>query len=1221
MENPPIVFHKIKTVLFYSVATVIIIVALAVSGLRLILTTANLYQEEVEQLASSLLEQPVKIGRMDAKLSGLMPTLIFHDVQVHSEKNNIPLFSLSQIDVGLAYDELIFQQEIIPTQITIRGMDLHVTRTVEGKYKIKGFDLEGLNKENEGESNSMLEGWLLQEGEIGLEDSRLTWVDEQNKGLVWNFEDINFLFKKVNERYQLLLSSQLPSFLGNKIELSLDLTGDITVPSTWDVKGYIESKKFNLSPIKKYIENENFEVFGGISDFKLWLDWENKKLKQLSGDLKLNNFSYQLEKNKLVNLNFISGAFDSRRDDDNVWNVSVEKFNYKSDAKALKESKFSVAFKLENENISTFDIKANHLKLETLSKIVIDNHLSKPEHEEILSHLNLHGEISDFSISWNERKLKKINAEFSGFSVNSWGSIPKAAGLSGQVSYDNKEGRISLLSENAVIGFPELFREEFKLDQLSADINFTNTREGLFFDSKRLFIQNTEVEAVSSMKLWLPKDKSSPHIDLQTYVSKGDISKVSHFLPVTIMSKNLVEWLDNSLVKGRLNNATVVLNGKLKDFPFDNKEGAFSVDVDVSGFTLKYLNEWPEITNANITGVFTGQGLKIHLLSGETINNILHDSYAEIKSYLNADLNMNISATGSSHSGVQYLVNSPVLSKSAKPLNSMRFAGDVATEIKINVPLGDEVAKIKSLSYSGTAKFKNSSVFMVNDKIDITGGSGTLLFTEKGLSSKNLTANILDEKSTFDVSSSLKSKKIKIAIKGKMKPGVILKRFEIPGAKNISGKTIFNAKMTFPNYFRKNNYPTLTISSNLLGVKSSFPEFLYKKGKDRSRFDLKTRFLGKNKIQFSAALGKHGSAIIELDHSGENSYLKKGAVSFSERKAVLPRENILYIDGTINKITPSKWLDALDLKNKNDAPPFFVNPVVFNLDKVNIFTRKEDSNNKSKPTNPIILPVIDGIVKKLYFDKLFLGRLDFKTSQNKHGLSFDEIILSAQNMKLFAHGDWKYRRGDHTTDLEFTLSSKDFGGMLEDLDFAAIIRKGAAQVSGKLKWYGTPTDFSLEKLNGDIHLKIKNGNIIEVDEGVGRLLGLFSLSALPRKLLGDFNNTFKSGFSFDEAEGAISIEDGDAYTDDFEISSPVADVSISGRTGLADRDYENTVEVVPDVGGGLAGITALLVNLPAGIGLWLVDKITGEQFNAASSKFYEISGSWESPDIEEVDDK
>ena len=79
-------------------------------------------------------------------------------------------------------------------------------------------------------------------------------------------------------------------------------------------------------------------------------------------------------------------------------------------------------------------------------------------------------------------------------------------------------------------------------------------------------------------------------------------------------------------------------------------------------------------------------------------------------------------------------------------------------------------------------------------------------------------------------------------------------------------------------------------------------------------------------------------------------------------------------------------------------------------------------------------------------------------------------------------------------------------------------------------------------------------------------------------------------------------------------------MSVSGRTGLADRDYENIVEVVPDVGGGLAGVTALLVNLPAGIGLWLLDKITGEQFNEASTRTYEISGSWETPEIVLIED-
>ena len=66
---------------------------------------------------------------------------------------------------------------------------------------------------------------------------------------------------------------------------------------------------------------------------------------------------------------------------------------------------------------------------------------------------------------------------------------------------------------------------------------------------------------------------------------------------------------------------------------------------------------------------------------------------------------------------------------------------------------------------------------------------------------------------------------------------------------------------------------------------------------------------------------------------------------------------------------------------------------------------------------------------------------------------------------------------------------------------------------------------------------------------------------------------------------------------------------------------ENIVEVIPDVGGGVAGLTALLVNLPAGIGLWLFDKITGEQFNSASAKTYEISGSWDKPEVNLVDDE
>ncbi|MDH5368444.1 MAG: hypothetical protein OEW99_00345, partial [Gammaproteobacteria bacterium] len=350
-------FHKFKSVVGYSIAIVVIVAALAVSGIRFLLTTANLYQDEVEQLASSLLEQPVKIGSMDAKLSGLVPTLIFRNVNLLSEKTNRTLFSLSRIDVGISIKDLLWEQKIIPLQLTIRGMNLHLTRTVEGSFIVKGVDLEALGKSEKNESNSLLERWLSQQGEIALEDSSFTWKDEQNAGLTWFFEDVNFLLKSTGKRHQFLLSSKLPNKLGNDLKLAVDLAGDISVPKTWNVKAFINSKNINLKPLRKYMKNSKFELVGGIADLNLWVDWENENLNKLSGDVKLYDFSYITNKKKAVDVKYVSGLFDSYRDENNLWNISVDKFNYGS-KKIIDESRFSLAFKYSNKIIETFYIKA-----------------------------------------------------------------------------------------------------------------------------------------------------------------------------------------------------------------------------------------------------------------------------------------------------------------------------------------------------------------------------------------------------------------------------------------------------------------------------------------------------------------------------------------------------------------------------------------------------------------------------------------------------------------------------------------------------------------------------------------------------------------------------------------------------------------------------------------------------------------------------------------------
>lgn len=1213
MDKRKAIFHKFKSIVGYSVATIVIVIALGVSGLRFILTSANLYQKEVEELASSLLEQPVKIGSMDAKLSGLVPTLIFHDVELLSTNINKPLLILTRIDVGLSIDALIFQQDIIPTDLTIRGLDLTVIKKVDGSLKIDGVDIKGLmSSKKQNNPTSAIDKLLMYKSEVAIEDSNVTWKDEQNAGLTWNFDNVNLLLKNTQNRHQLTLLSNLPKSLGESIKASFDFEGDVNNKLTWEVKSYIEAEKVNLAPVQRYIKNSKFKVDSGVIDLELWGNWGNNQLKSSSGKLSVYNLLYQNEKNKKSKLQFASGIFNAVNNEQGLWQVAIDKFNYSSGGKYWPETRFSLAF--NNTSNKKFHLYAQHLQPQELTAIINEHHLLGDKDKKLINDININGDIFNFNVGWENNNLVYLMADFNALNIDAWENIPEVKNFSGKLNYQKGYGQLSFTSDDMKLGFPDLFRKTFNISDAKSDIQFWNFKKGIFIETDNLAAENADVTSLSKMKLWLPKNNASPIIDLNVAISKSNAKNLSAYLPVTIMNDQLVKWIDNGILNGKSQETTILMQGKLDEFPYDKKEGMFAVDVVANNVDIHYQNGWPKVSNANVNAYFTGQGMQFDLSNGSILNSKLFDSQAIIKSFRKPVLEVVINSSGTSHDALQFLVNSPVMSGAKDTVNSMKVSGEVKTTANITIPLNKPNSPNR---FQGTTTISNTDVSMMKDKITLANINGNVLFSDKGLSSQNITGNVFDQPTIFSIDSLKKKKGINISLSGMMEPGFVLSKFNIPGADKVTGLGAYKGDIFFPNASSKIKHPVLTVKSDLYGVKSQLPEAFYKKIKTRQEFTFKTIFTGRSKTQYFVSFGNKLSTIFEVDQSSENAFLSRGAISFSKTKAILPKKYILYIDGSVERVTPSKWLKALGLGKSNKPPTFIVNPIIVNFDELNIWVDKNNKNN-SKVANPSLYPAIEGVVRKLTFDKTFLGRLDFKTSVNKKGVRLDEMILSAKNMKLFANGEWSYKNKQHATELDMTLSSNDFGSMLTDLGFAAIIEKGVAKTIGKFNWLGAPTQFSLDKLNGEIQLEIKDGNVKDVDAGAGRLLGFFSLSALPRKLFGDFKGEFKSGFSFDKSQGEILIRDGDAYTDDFAITSTIAEVTVSGRTGLAARDYENIIQVIPEVGGGLAGVTALLVNLPAGIGMWLLDKITGEQFNDASTQTYEVSGSWDAPVIESV---
>jgi uncharacterized protein YhdP len=110
------------------------------------------------------------------------------------------------------------------------------------------------------------------------------------------------------------------------------------------------------------------------------------------------------------------------------------------------------------------------------------------------------------------------------------------------------------------------------------------------------------------------------------------------------------------------------------------------------------------------------------------------------------------------------------------------------------------------------------------------------------------------------------------------------------------------------------------------------------------------------------------------------------------------------------------------------------------------------------------------------------------------------------------------------------FSARNTGKALASLGFAVGINEGKGRGDFEVVWSGGPGDFALARVDGGISLRVDEGQLEDVQPGVGRVFGLLSLPALRRRLSLDFSDLVKEGFAFDRMEGHFTLDGGNAYT-------------------------------------------------------------------------------------------
>ena len=271
---------------------------------------------------------------------------------------------------------------------------------------------------------------------------------------------------------------------------------------------------------------------------------------------------------------------------------------------------------------------------------------------------------------------------------------------------------------------------------------------------------------------------------------------------------------------------------------------------------------------------------------------------------------------------------------------------------------------------------------------------------------------------------------------------------------------------------------------------------------------------------------------------------------------------------------------------------------------------------------PTELPAVDVVANEFEIGGYKLGRLELQAQNVGAGpgsiWQLQHLELSNPDGRMAAAGQWQRTSegAPRRMSMNLVLDFSDAGNLLGRFGMAGALRGGEGRLEGEIGWLGSPFSIDYPSLSGKLKLATEKGQFLKMDAGVGRLLGVLSLQALPRRITLDFRDVFSEGFAFDSITAGADVAAGVLSTADFKMRGVNANVLIEGSVDLRRETQNLHVLVLPEVNAASASLAyALLANPAIGLGAFLAQWILRDPLSKALSYEFDISGAWSDPQV------
>jgi uncharacterized protein (TIGR02099 family) len=1320
----PVAPRKLLRWLLGALMALAIVVGLLFATFGFIVGRVPEYRVQLQDWIGERSGLVVEFRTLSARLRSYGPELVFDDAVVRTPDRTRTLFVARRGSVGFDLWNSIANGRLTAGRFALDAPEIGLIRTREGKIQLLG---QSALPEREIKPISLE---YLPTGRFVVNDAVVSFRDEITGRGPWSLSGVSFDLARSSDSLQVHGSASLPDSLGHQLVFSASAEGRIeesgTLLSTFEVQG----QQLDLAGWADLLPDAwpapesghgNVQVAGALKGAQLLQLSAKVDVGQLTTQLPAWTIAlptaaplvppsedddkprprpkYPIEPDspavveepgpmppQVLSYSRLAFGLDLRKHEDQ-WTLKLSDVDATRSDSSWQAKQVTVHWSRSADGAFHVGGGADRLVLENIWPLLA----YVPESEALarVRALQAGGVLSDVKFSAARTAADapmtySAETKLENVSFAPVDRAPGLSGISGRLSLNDQAGQLHLAAADRIeFKLPRMFREVLDASSAEGVISWQRTDSGLVVSTDQLRVQGDDGRAVARIHLTLPRDGSSPLLDLFAQGEDLKVASTHKYLPADKLAPKTLEWFDRALLDGRITSAQFQYKGPMRSFPFRHDEGIFLARAQVENALFDYQPGWAPARDLAAEVEFRNEGMSVRATGG-TIGNVrVARARAEIPDLKEGELSIEAAAGGDLDAGLAFLRESPLGPKLGETFARLGGSGPMTADVRLALPL----KHIDDRKVEVTARFADATVTMRKVAAPVQALTGELTVKNALIAGADLRGRWLGGPLNVKIEQQSDTA-ARLEANGRAESGPLSTLFGLPETVQLSGATDYRVTMPIASAdtdaARRLN---IKIESDLDGLGIALPEPLGKGTGERRPLQVALEVDDAQLLSRSS----YGDvrALIRLRKTDDGWSFDRGGLRADAVSPALPGHRGLRIEGRVQRFVLDDWLAlrgerSAEVTGKNDdakklsdylqaanvrisdfqlfgyqfpdvrgvlqatqsgwrvdvsgenatgqvlIPESFTGSQPLRATMEQLVINKvaqpegaaqqdgedEDDGDDMDPRN---LPNMQVYVSNLRVGTRTIGAVDLKATRVPQGIRFDDATIRAESARVDAQGQWLNTvDGQHST-LNATIESQDVAATLRALNYTPFIEAKRGAIRASLAWNGGYDDNILVHASGAIRVEAESGQLVNLQPGAGRMLGLFSVGALPRRLALDFSDLTDKGLAFDTVHGDFELRDGNAYTSNLLLRGPAAEIGIAGRTGLGTRDYDQTAVVTGNLGASLPVAGAIAGGPVVGAAVLLFSQMFKEPLKGITRGYYRITGPWDDPVVERVD--